>query len=232
MLDLSPLEREALTLSLQVAFWAVAVSLPFAIAIAWILARCEFWGKIILDGLVHLPLILPPVVVGYILLITMGRNGTIGKWLYETWGLQFAFNWKGAALAAGIMGFPLLVRALRLSLEAIDPKLETAARTLGATPFATFCQVTFPLMLPGLVTGLFLAFARALAEFGATITFVANIPGQTRTLPVAIYTALQSPGGDEMALRMVLLSIGLAVLALAASEFMGRRVRKQVFGVS
>ena len=232
MLDLSLLEREALSLSLQVAFWAVAISLPFAIAVAWVLARCEFWGKIILDGLVHLPLILPPVVVGYILLVTMGRNGVLGKWLYETWGLQFAFNWKGAALAAGIMGFPLLVRALRLSLEAIDPKLETAARTLGATPFATFCQVTFPLMLPGLVTGLFLAFARALAEFGATITFVANIPGQTRTLPVAIYTALQTPGGDEMALRMVFLSIGLAVLALAASEFMGRRVRRRVFGAS
>ncbi len=227
---LTPLETEALLLSLKVALWAVLVSTPFAIGFAWLLARKEFWGKTALNGLIHLPLFLPPVVVGYVLLVMFGRNGVIGAGLYDLFGVTLAFNWKGAAVAAGVMGFPLFVRALRLSIEAIDPRVETAARTLGASPFETFRRITFPLLLPGLVTGLLLAFARALGEFGATITFVANIPGQTRTLPVAIYTALQSPGGDDMALRMVVLSVLLAIAALAASEVATKMIRKRIYG--
>jgi len=230
MFELTALEQEALSLSLVVASWAVIISLPFAIGIAWILARKDFWGKIALDGLVHLPLVIPPVVLGYILLVGLGRNSFIGNLLYETLGLQFVFNWKGAALAAAIMGFPLMVRAIRLSLEAIDPKLETAAKTLGANSLAVFLRVTLPLMLPGLIAGLFLAFARAFGEFGATITFVSNIPGQTRTLPIAIYTALQSPGGDAAAARMVVISIVIAILALILSEVLGRRIRKRIYG--
>ena len=230
MFELTALEQEALSLSLLVASWAVIISLPFAIAVAWVLARKTFWGKIALDGLVHLPLVIPPVVLGYILLVGLGRNSLVGSWFYETLGIQFSFNWKGAALAAAIMGFPLMVRAIRLSLEAIDPKLETAAKTLGANPLAVFLRVTLPLMLPGLIAGLFLAFARAFGEFGATITFVSNIPGQTRTLPIAIYTALQSPGGDAAAARMVILSIAIAIIALILSEVLGRRIRKRIYG--
>ena len=230
MFELTALEQEALSLSLVVAIWAVIISLPFAILIAWILARKDFWGKIALDGLVHMPLVIPPVVLGYILLVGLGRNSFLGNWLYETLGLQFAFNWKGAALAAAIMGFPLMVRAIRLSLEAIDPKLETAAKTLGANPFAIFLKITLPLMLPGLIAGLFLSFARAFGEFGATITFVSNIPGQTRTLPIAIYSVLQSPGGDDAAVRMVTLSIVIAIAALILSEVLGRRIRRRIYG--
>ena len=230
MFALTPLEQEALTLSLSVAFWAVIISLPLAVALAWVLARLNFWGKIVLDGFIHLPLVVPPVVVGYFLLVVLGRNGVIGHWLYDTFGLTFAFNWKGAAVAAGVMGFPLFVRAIRLSIEAMDPRLEAAARTLGATPLRVFWSVTVPLMTPGLIAGALLAFARALGEFGATITFVANIPGQTRTLPIAIYTVLQSPGGDAAVLRMVLLATLLAILALVASEVLARQVRKRIHG--
>jgi len=228
----TPLEQEALWLSLTVAFWAVVISLPFAVAVAWVLARLNFWGKILLDGLVHLPLVLPPVVVGYFLLVTLGRNGVIGRWLDQTFGFTFAFNWKGAALAAGVMGFPLFVRAIRLSIEAADPRLEAAARTLGANPLQVFWRITLPLMTPGLITGALLSFARALGEFGATITFVANIPGQTRTLPIAIYTILQSPGGDEALFRMALLATLLAIVALGASEYLARQVRKRLHGAS
>ena len=230
MFELTPLEQEALSLSLIVALWAVVISLPFATGVAWVLARKNFWGKIALDGLVHMPLVIPPVVLGYILLVGLGRNSLVGGWLYDIFGIQFAFNWKGAALAAAIMGFPLMVRAIRLSLEAIDPKLETAAKTLGANPLAVFMRITLPLMLPGLIAGLFLSFARAFGEFGATITFVSNIPGQTRTLPIAIYTALQSPGGDAAAARMVILSIIVAIAALVLSEILGRRVRRRIYG--
>jgi molybdate transport system permease protein len=232
MLSLSPLEQEALVLSFRVAVWASIVSLPPAIAVAWLLARKDFWGKLVVDGLVHLPLVIPPVVVGYCLLVILGRNGVIGSWLYDTFGLTFAFNWKGAAVAAGVMGFPLFVRSVRLSIEAIDTKLETAARTLGASAWKTFWTVSLPLMAPGILAGLLLAFARALSEFGATITFVANIPGQTRTLPIAIYSVLQAPGGDTAALRMVVLSTALAIIALATSEFMARRLRARLYGQS
>ncbi len=230
MLTLSPLEQEALALSFRVAVWAALVSLPLAVAMAWLLARKEFWGKLIVDGLVHLPLVIPPVVVGYVLLVVLGRNGIIGGWLYDTLGVSFAFNWKGAAVAAGVMGFPLFVRSVRLSIEAIDARLETAARTLGASAWKTFLTISLPLMAPGILAGLVLSFARALSEFGATITFVANIPGQTRTLPIAIYSVLQTPGGEAAALRMVILSTGLAIVALAASEFMVRRIRTRVYG--
>lgn len=230
MLTLSPLEQEALLLSVRVAFWAAFVSLPLAIAAAWLLARKEFRGKLVIDGLIHLPLVIPPVVVGYFLLVVLGRNGFIGAWLYDIFGLTFAFNWKGASVAAGIMGFPLFVRSVRLSIESIDTKLEDAARTLGASPLKTFRTISLPLMAPGILTGLLLAFARALGEFGATITFVANIPGQTRTLPIAIYSVLQTPGGEAEAFRMVILSTALAILALAVSEVIARRVRTRLHG--
>ena len=217
-------------LSVRVAFWAAFVSLPLAIAAAWLLARKEFRGKLVIDGLIHLPLVIPPVVVGYFLLVLLGRNGFIGAWLYDILGLTFAFNWKGASVAAGLMGFPLFVRSVRLSIESIDSKLEDAARTLGASPLKTFWTISLPLMAPGILAGLLLAFARALGEFGATITFVANIPGQTRTLPVAIYSVLQTPDGETAAFRMVILSTALAILALAISEIMARRVRIRLHG--
>ncbi len=232
MFTLTPLEQEALSLSLRVALTAVVFGLPFAVGVAWLLAKKSFPGKIILDGFIHLPMIIPPVVVGYLLLVAFGRNGAIGKWLYDVAGIEFAFNWKGAALAAGIMGFPLMVRGIRLSIEAIDPRIETAARTLGASPFRVFWSISLPLMLPGLIAGTFLGFARALAEFGATITFVAAIPGKTSTLPVAIYIALQKPGGEDAALRMVVLSVLLAISALAASELFARTIRRTIYGAS
>ncbi len=230
MFSLTPLEYEALTLSFRIALIAIVTSLPFAIAMAWLLAKKNFPGKIIVDGLVHLPMVIPPVVVGYALLVLLGRRGAVGAWLHDTLGIELAFNWKGAAVAAAIMGFPLMVRGIRLSIEAIDPRLETAARTLGAGPRDVFLSINLPLMTPGLIVGTFLAFARALAEFGATITFVAAIPGQTRTLPIAIYTLLQRPGGESAALRMAVLSTLIAILALAASEFFSRRMRARIYG--
>ncbi len=225
---MSPLEIEALLLSLQVAVTAIGVSLPLAIFIAWLLARKTFPGKSVLDGIVHLPLILPPVVVGYVLLVTLGRNGTLGRWLFETFDITLAFTWKGAAVAAAVMAFPLMVRAIRLSLEAVDAGLEDAARTLGASPVRVFATVTLPLASPGVLSGAVLGFARALGEFGATITFVSNIPGETRTLPIALYTLTQIPGGEDGAFRLVLISIGVAFAALLVSEIMARRLKTRL----
>ena len=223
---LSSIEMEALRLSLQVALWAIGVSLPLGIAMAWVLVRKTFPGRILLDGIVHLPLIVPPVVVGYLLLVIMGRRGLVGAWLWDTFQISIAFSWQGAAVAAGVMAFPLLVRSIRQELEAVDPKLEQAACTLGARPFVVFVTVTLPLIVPGILTGTILAFARCLGEFGATITFVSNIPGETRTLPLALYTAVQSPGGEGAALRLVMISVALALGALITSEYLTRRTRK------
>jgi molybdate transport system permease protein len=228
VLPLTDLETEAIRLSLQVALWSVACSLPFGVATAFLLARTNFPGKSLLDGLVHLPLVIPPVVVGYMLLLLMGRRGPIGGWLYDTLGITVIFTWQGAALAAAVMGFPLMVRAMRLSLESVDRRLEQAARTLGAGRFDTFRSVTLPLMAPGILTGLVLAFARSLGEFGATITFVSNIPGQTRTIPVAIYTLTQTPDGDAAALRLCIIAVILSLIALVASEWLARRLRTRL----
>jgi len=230
MLTLSPLEAEALRLSLLVSVAAVACSLPFGILAAWLLARKHFPGKVIIDGLVHLPLVLPPVAVGYLLLVTMGRQGLIGGWLHDVFGVTFAFNWKGAALASAVISFPLLVRAVRLSIEAVDRGVEAAAASLGAGPWDVFFTVTLPLSLPGIAAGIVLAFARSLSEFGATITFVASIPGETRTLPVALYAVTQSPGGDREALRLCILSVALALLTLVAADWMARRLEKRLKG--
>jgi len=221
---LSAEEWRVVALSLQVAFWGVAGSLPLAIAVAYVLARRDFPGKTLFDAFVHLPLVLPPVVVGFALLVLFGKNGPIGSVL-EPLGIVFAFRWTGAALAAAIMGFPLLVRALRLAFESIDPRLERAARTLGAGPWRVFFTVTMPLAVPGLATGALLGFARCLGEFGATITFVSNIPGETQTLPLAIYTYTQVPGQDAQALKLSILSVILSLVALAASEWLVRRSR-------
>ena len=226
---LTPEGAQALRLSLQVALTAMLCSLPFSIAVAWLLARKEFWGKQILNGVVHLPLILPPVVTGYLLLITFGRRGTLGPFL-ESIGIVFSFRWTGAALAAAVMAFPLMVRAIRLSIEAVDQRLEAAASTLGAAPFWVFLTVTLPLALPGVLAGAVLGFAKALGEFGATITFVAAIPGETQTLPSAIYALLQVPGGDAAAGRLVVLSILLAMGALVLSEVLARRLQARIAG--
>ncbi len=223
-------EWEILRLSLRVAFWSVLVSLPLAVAVAHTLARSNFPGKTLFDATVHLPLVLPPVVVGYLLLLLFGRRGPIGAWLEEWFGIIFAFRWTGAALAAGIMGFPLMVRAVRLSFESIDRKLEAAASTLGAGRAGVFLTVTLPLALPGIITGVLLSFARSLGEFGATITFVSNIPGETRTLPLAIYAYTQTPAGDEAALRLSLIAVLLSLAALYVSEVLVRRAAKRVRG--
>jgi molybdate transport system permease protein len=225
---LSPEELTALRLSLRVALVAVAASLPFGLAVAYLLARGRFWGKSLLDTLVHLPLILPPVVTGYLLLIGFGRRGPIGSFLDEQFGIVLSFRWTGAALASAVMGFPLLVRAIRLSIEAVDRKLEDAAGTLGAGPPFVFLLVTLPLILPGIIAGTILSFAKAMGEFGATITFVSNIPGETQTLPSAIYTFTQVPGGEAGALRLTLVSIAVSMLALLGSELMARTVRRRI----
>jgi len=225
-MPLSLIEIEALKLSLRVSLWAVCLSLPLGILVAWVLSRKSFPGRVLIDGIVHLPLIVPPVVVGYILLLAFGRRGFIGSWLLETFEISISFSWKGAALAAGIMAFPLMVRSIRLGLDAVDPKLEQAAKTLGASAFGVFFSVTMPLILPSILTGAILAFARCLGEFGATITFVSNIPGETRTLPLALYTAVQSPGGEVAALRLVVISVVIALVALVISEFLSRKARK------
>ncbi len=226
---LGPAELEALRLSLRVSFWATLVTLPFGIFIAYALARWRFPGRQVLNGLVHLPLILPPVVTGYLLLLTFGLQGPLGKPLAEL-GIVFAFRWTGAALAAGIMAFPLMVRAIRLSIEAVDPKLEQAGATLGASRVFVFATVTLPMILPGVVAGAILAFAKAMGEFGATITFVSNIPGQTQTLPSAVYAFLQVPGGESAAMRLVIISVVIAMGALLLSEYVGRRVAQRVAG--
>lgn len=229
-LFLTALEAESLRLSLWVSGWAVVGSLPAGIAVAWVLARLRFPGKVLLDGLVHLPLVLPPVVTGYTLLVLMGRNGVLGSLLQETIGLSFSFNWKGAALASALMAFPLLVRAVRLSIEAVDQGLEAAARTLGARPLRVFFTVTLPMIMPGVLAGVILCFARSLSEFGATITFVSNIPGQTRTLPLALYTLTQVPGGETGALRICIISVLLALLALVGSELVARHLHHRLKG--
>jgi len=232
VLSLTPLEIEALLLSLRIGLVSVAASLPFALACAWLLARCEFRGKSLVDGVVHLPLVLPPVAIGFALLMLFGRNGAIGAWLYETLGFTFAFNWKGAALASAVVAFPLTVRAMRLSLESVDEKLESAARTLGASAWRRLFTITLPLMAPGILTGAILGFARSVGEFGATITFVSNIPGQTRTLPIALYTLTQVPGSDVPAWRLTMLSILVALIALILSEAIARRVGRRIRGIT
>ncbi|PSJ64749.1 molybdate ABC transporter permease subunit [Kumtagia ephedrae] len=227
-LDLSPDEWNAVRLSIRVSVWATVVALPFGIAIAFLLARRDFWGKSLLNGIVHLPLILPPVVTGYLLLITFGRRGPVGAFLADNFGIVFSFRWTGAALACGVMAFPLMVRAIRLSIEAVDKKLEAAAGTLGANPAWVFSTITLPLIFPGIIAGMILSFAKAMGEFGATITFVSNIPGETQTLPSAIYTFTQVPGGDLGALRLTLVSIVIAMIALVASELLARRVSRRL----
>ncbi|MFT4003496.1 MAG: molybdate ABC transporter permease subunit [Rhizobium sp.] len=227
-LGLSSDEWTAIELSLRVSTVAMLVSLPFGIAVAYLLARGRFWGKSILNGVIHLPLILPPVVTGFILLILFGRKGPIGSLLDQYLGIVLSFRWTGAALACGVMGFPLMVRSIRLSIEAVDRKLEEAAGTLGAGPAWIFLTVTLPLILPGVIAGMILSFAKAMGEFGATITFVSNIPGETQTLSAAIYTFTQVPGGDAGALRLTIIAIAISMAALLASEFLaylaGRRV--------
>ena len=227
MMGLRPEETAALMLSLKVSFWATLVSLPLALVVAWILARRDFWGKSLLSATVHLPLVMPPVVTGYLLLLGFGRNGAVGAFL-EEFGIVLAFRWTGAALAAAIMGFPLVVRAIRLAIEAVDPRLEQAASTLGAGRFWSFFLVTLPLITPGILAGAVLGFAKAMGEFGATITFVANIPGQTQTLPSAIYAFLQIPGAEASALRLVGLSLVVAVGAVLISEWLARRVAERI----
>ena len=228
MIILSDFEIEAVLLSLKVAAAAVTFSLPFGIFAAWLLARCEFKGKSILDSIIHLPLVLPPVVVGYLLLITMARQGFIGKWIYEWFGINFSFNWKGAALAAAVVSFPLMVRSIRLAFEAVDTKLEQAARTLGAGFWRTFFTITLPLSFSGIISGVVLALARCLGEFGATITFVSNIPGETRIIPLAMYNLLQSPNKEMEAARLCIISIIIAFVALLSSEYFLRRNKKKL----
>ncbi len=226
---LSPEEWQAVALSLRVAFWATLASLPLGVLTAYALARWRFPGRQLLNGLVHLPLILPPVATGYLLLLAFGTRGPLGGLLQEA-GIVFAFRWTGAALAAAVMAFPLMVRAIRLSIEAVDPKLEQASATLGASGPWVFATVTLPLVLPGIVAGAILAFAKAMGEFGATITFVSNIPGQTQTLPTAIYAFLQVPGGEASALRLVVIAVAVSMAALLLSELVARRVAKRVAG--
>jgi molybdate transport system permease protein len=230
LLDLSPDEWIAIRLSLRIAIVATLVALPFGIAMAWLLARKSFWGKSLLDGLVHLPLVLPPVVTGYLLLISFGRRGPIGAFLADHFGIVFSFRWTGAALACGIMGFPLMVRPIRLAIEAIDRRLEDAAATLGANRIWVFLTVTLPLALPGLVAGTVLCFAKALGEFGATITFVGNIPGETQTISAAIYTFTQVPNGDAAAARLVLVAVVISLVALVAAEWLSRRAGLRFHG--
>ncbi|RTL53685.1 MAG: molybdate ABC transporter permease subunit [Bradyrhizobiaceae bacterium] len=230
MSDFTPTEWTAILLSLRIAVVATLFATPLAIALAWLLARYDFWGKALLDAVIYLPLVLPPVVTGYLLLLTFGRRGLIGEWLADHLGIVFSFRWTGAALACGVMSFPLLVRPIRLSIDAIDRRLEQAAQTLGAAPWQVFLTVTLPLALPGILAGMVLGFAKALGEFGATITFVSNIPGETQTISAAIYSLTQTPAGDVAAMRLVLVSIGIAVVALVLSEVFARRVNKRVHG--
>jgi molybdate transport system permease protein len=227
---MTPEEWEVLRLSLRVAVLSVAVSVPLALAVAYILARFTFPGKSLLDAIVHLPLVLPPVVVGYCLLLLLGRRGVLGQWLDEYLGIVVSFRWTGAAIACAVMGFPLMVRAMRLSLEAVDERLEAAAATLGAGRARIFTTLTLPLMGPGIITGVLLSFARSLGEFGATITFVSNIPGETRTLPLAIYAYTQVPGGDTPALRLSVISVVLSIVALLVSEALSRRASRRTKG--
>jgi molybdate transport system permease protein len=230
VLDITPTEWTAILLSLRVAAVATLVATPVGIALAWLLARRDFWGKSLLDALVHLPLVLPPVVTGYLLLLAFGRRGPLGALLADYLGIVFAFRWTGAALACGVMSFPLLVRPIRLSIEAVDRKLEQASETLGAAPWRVFATVTLPLSLPGVLAGMVLGFAKAIGEFGATITFVSNIPGETQTISSAIYSLIQTPEGDTAALRLVIVSIVIAITALIGAEWFARRATKRLHG--
>ncbi|HEY0220072.1 MAG TPA: molybdate ABC transporter permease subunit [Afipia sp.] len=230
MFDFSPTEWTAILLSLRIAVVATLFATPLAIGLAWLLSRYDFWGKALLDAVIYLPLVLPPVVTGYLLLLTFGRRGLVGEWLANHLGIVFSFRWTGAALACGVMSFPLLVRPIRLSIDAIDRKLEQAAQTLGAAPWQVFFTVTLPLAMPGILAGMVLGFAKALGEFGATITFVSNIPGETQTISAAIYSLTQTPSGDIAALRLVIVSIVLAIAALVLSEIFARRANKRVHG--
>ncbi len=225
-------EWNALTLSLRVAFFSMLGCLPVALGLAFLLARWNFPGKSLLDGLIHLPLVVPPVVIGYLLLISLGRKGPLGSWLYDLFGVTVAFTWQGAAIAAGVMALPLTVRAIRLALESIDRGLEDAARTLGANPIRVFVTVTLPLISPGILVGALLAFARALGEFGATITFVSNIPGKTQTIPLALFAEIQTPGGEAAAARLAAISIAIALIAMLGSELFARRIRRTIGGAS
>lgn len=225
---LSEYELEALLLSLKVAGVAVAFSLPLGILVAWILARCQFVGKSLVDSIIHLPLVLPPVVIGYLLLIGMGKRGIIGEWLYQWFGFSFTFSWRGAALASAVIAFPLMVRAIRLALEAVDLKLEQAARTLGAGFWRVLFTITLPLSFPGILAGVVLAFARSLGEFGATITFVSNIPGETRTIPLAMYTLIETPGAEGDAARLCIIAILLSLISLLLSEWLARWSRRRL----
>jgi molybdate transport system permease protein len=222
--QLTPEEASALWLSIKVGLWCTVIIAGPGVLMGWLLARTRFTGKALIDGLIHLPLVLPPVVPGYILLLLLGKQGVIGKWLYEVWGITLVFTWKGAVIASALMAFPLMVRAVSLSMSLVEPRLEAAARTLGAGPLRVFLTITLPLAMPGIMTGLILAFARSLGEFGATVTFVGNVAGETRTLPLAIYTYTQIPGADGTALRLVVLSLLLALGALLVSEIAARRV--------
>lgn len=225
---LTDYELQALLLSLKISGVAVLVSLPLGILCAWLLARCQFHGKAILDGIVHLPLVLPPVVIGYLLLTLMGRQGIIGRVLYDWFGLTFSFSWRGAVIAVAVVSFPLMVRSIRLALEGVDLKLEQAARTLGASPLKVFFSITLPLTLPGILTGTILAFARALGEFGATITFVSNIPGETQTIPLAMFSFIETPGAETEAARLCIIAIVIALASLLVSEWMTRMARNRV----
>jgi molybdate transport system permease protein len=230
MFGLTPAEWTAVLLSLRVGLVATVFATPIAIAIAWLLARREFPGKAVIDAAIYLPLVLPPVVTGYLLLLTFGRRGLVGAWLADHLGIVFAFRWTGAALACGVMSFPLLVRPIRLSIEAVDRKLEQAASTLGATPWRVFWTVTLPLALPGILAGMVLGFAKAIGEFGATITFVSNIPGETQTISAAIYSLIQTPAGDIAALRLVIVSVVIATIALIGSEILAQRATRRLHG--
>ncbi|MBB6113252.1 MULTISPECIES: molybdate ABC transporter permease subunit [Rahnella] len=227
---LSEYEWQAVFLSLKVSSLSVVCSLPLGILMAWILVRCRFPGKSLLDSIIHLPLVLPPVVIGYLLLVVMGRRGVVGEWLYAWFGFSFSFSWHGAVLASAVVAFPLMVRAIRQSLEAVDPKLELAARTLGASPWRVFFTITLPLSVPGVIVGVVLAFARSLGEFGATITFVSNIPGETRTIPLAMYTLIETPGAEGAAARLCVLAILLSLAALLISDWLAKRSRTRLGG--
>ncbi len=225
---MTELEYQALILSLKVGSYAVLWLIPLGIILAWLLSRREFFGKSILDSLIHLPLVLPPVVIGYLLLISLGRRGPIGSWLYEHFGLVFSFNWKGAVVACVVVALPLMVRSVRLSLDSVDPKLEHAASTLGASPFKVFMTITLPLTIPGIITGTMLSFARSLGEFGATISFVSNIPGETQTIPLAMYNFIETPGAEMQAARLCIISIVLALSTLMISEWLNRKATKRL----
>lgn len=228
---LSDYEMAALLLSLKVSTIAVIASLPLGIICAWLLARVEFPGKAIFDSLIHLPLVLPPVVVGYLLLVTMGRKGVIGQFLFDWFGISFSFSWRGAALASAIVAFPLMVRAIRQSFETVDLRLEQAARTLGSSRWRVFVTITLPLTSPGIVSGMIIAFARSLGEFGSTITFVSNIPGETRTIPLAMYSFIETPGAEYQAMRLCIISIVIALMSLLASQWLTNKALKRTASV-